>query len=62
MITDIRTEQKVSRPELALMSGVPVNTIGNIENAKTSSSITTIERLLIVLGYELDALPIRGEE
>ena len=59
MIADLRTEQKVSRPALSRMSGVPANTIANIENAKTSSSITTVERLLIVLGYELDAIPIR---
>jgi len=57
ILTTIRKEAGLSRPQLSMMSGIGTSTIENYERSKIAEpSIYKVERLLKSMGYELDAI------
>ena len=50
----LRTEQKISRRTLSIHSGVSKGAIEYFENGKGDITVSNLERLLKVLGYEID--------
>lgn len=54
VISDRRKVLKISQQDLAEMSGVGLATIKSIECGKANPSIATLEKLLFVLGMELE--------
>jgi transcriptional regulator with XRE-family HTH domain len=57
LIRDIRRECNLTQRELAKIVGVHINTISRLENTKNSTvSLKTFEKIVDVLGYELDLI------
>lgn len=57
LIRDIRWECNLTQRELAKIVGVHINTISRLENTKNSTvSLKTFEKIVDVLGYELDLI------
>tara|TARA_R110000796_G_scaffold75010_3_gene168470 strand:+ start:4315 stop:4611 length:297 start_codon:yes stop_codon:yes gene_type:complete len=64
LIKEIREEKGLTKKELSELSGVPATTIGEIENVRNKnrgSNIHIIDKILIALGYELEAIAIDPE-
>ncbi len=57
LILQLRQEQGVSQRQLSAGSLVGRSTIRCIEKGQSKGDIYTIEKLLMYLGYELDAIP-----
>jgi transcriptional regulator with XRE-family HTH domain len=51
----LRTERQLSIRSLAELSGLNVNTLSMIENAKTSPSVSTLQQLAMALGVPITA-------
>jgi DNA-binding XRE family transcriptional regulator len=58
MVRGLRTEQHISQRELARLSQTNRSSLRRFERGVTDGSITYVQRLLYVLGYELDALSL----
>lgn len=57
LIRDIRRECNLTQRELAKIVGVHINTISRLESTKNSTvSLKTFEKIVDVLGYELDLI------
>ena len=64
LIKEIREEKGLTKKELSELSGVPATTIGEIENVRNKnrgSNIHIIDKILIALGYELEAIALDPE-
>lgn len=61
LILQLRQEQGVSQRQLSTGSTVGRSTIRCIEKGLSKGDIYTIEKLLLYLGYELDAIPSESE-
>ena len=57
LILQLRREQGVSQRQLAAGADVGRSTVRCIEKGQSKGDIYTMEKLLLYLGYELDALP-----
>ena len=49
----IRKSKRISRDDLAMMSGVNLNTLKNIETGR-NATLKSVERVLDAMGYELE--------
>lgn len=56
LIRTARTEQRLSQERLAHMAGTAVQTISNIENARSRASLDVLERVTKSLGLPLQFL------
>lgn len=54
IISERRKLLKISQLDLAEMSGVGLATIKSIEGGKANPAIGTLEKILVVLGMEID--------
>lgn len=54
VISERRKALKISQQDLAEMSGVGLATIKSIECGKANPAIGTLEKILVVLGMEID--------
>lgn len=54
IISERRKTLKISQQDLAEMSGVGLATIKSIECGKANPTIGIIEKILVVLGMEID--------
>tara|TARA_R110000824_G_scaffold33516_2_gene107311 strand:- start:55 stop:345 length:291 start_codon:yes stop_codon:yes gene_type:complete len=63
IIRDLRRERRLSIEKLAALSKVSKNTIGSLElnGQKRNCSVGILERVLAILGHELDAIPIEED-
>jgi transcriptional regulator with XRE-family HTH domain len=57
-IRAIREERNISQTQLARLSNTSFQTVANLELGKSGTSIRLTERIITVLGYELDIHPI----
>ena len=58
-IKSLRKEKKVSQETLSKRVGISRNTLSKLENGYIANiSIVTLDRVLNVLGYQLDIKPI----
>lgn len=55
IIRDIREERGISQRALAQLAGINRSSLRRIEHGVTGGQIDLIERMLSVLGYELEA-------
>lgn len=60
LVRDLRTEQGMSQRQLAEEANVHRATLRRMENGATDGHVCDLERLLAVLGYELDAHGVDG--
>jgi|TARA_R100001132_G_C3206895_1_gene51629 transcriptional regulator with XRE-family HTH domain len=57
ILMDVRKEAGLTRPQLSILSGIGTSTIENYEHKKIGEpSIYKIEKLLVSMGYDLDAI------
>jgi transcriptional regulator with XRE-family HTH domain len=56
LIKELREKQEMSQRHLAEEAKVNRSTLRSIESGETTGDILILERLLQVLGYELDAI------
>ena len=49
----IRKSKRIRRDDLAMMSGVNLNTLKNIETGR-NATLKSVERVLDAMGYELE--------
>ena len=56
MVKMCRKKLKWTRPRLSEISGIGVNTIVSVES-NSDCKVSTFERLLEAMGYELEILP-----
>ena len=58
-IKSLRKEKKISQETLSKRVGISRNTLSKLENGYIANiSIVTLDRVLNVLGYQLDIKPI----
>ena len=58
IIREIRRAQDISIKQLGRLSGVGENTVGNIERRSQNCSVGVLDKILLALGYELEAMAI----
>jgi ribosome-binding protein aMBF1 (putative translation factor) len=58
IVRSIRIEQGLSQRQLAELSGVNRNVLRRLENEGGSSTVEVLERLLEIVGYDLEAICI----
>ena len=57
-VKSLRKEKKISQEDLAKTVGISRNTLSKLENGYISNiSIVTLEKILNVLGYQIDIKP-----
>ena len=56
LIVTLRHESGMSQRQVAALTGIPRNTVRNIETDESSPHVHNLERILAVFGLELDAL------
>lgn len=56
LIRTARTEQRLSQERLAHMAGTAVQTISNIENARSKTSLDVLERVANCLDLQMQTL------
>ena len=56
IIEELQKEQGIRWKELSRQSGVSVNTIHNWKQRRGSPSLESVEKVLEVLGYELEVI------
>ena len=62
LIKNLREEQGISQRVLADQCQVHRVKLRNIERGQTAGDIVTVERILIFLGYELEAFSLKSGE
>ena len=55
-ISEIRKQKGITFRYLSEESGISTKNIGNIEKGKTDPQISTVKRILCVLGYHLEII------
>lgn len=56
LVRSIRTESGVSLRRLSALTDIPRAKIARIEDGGTPADIRMVEKMLVVMGYELEAL------
>lgn len=56
LVRSLRIEHDLSQRELAQLAKVPRNTLRKIESGDAVPTVFTIERILAVLGHELEVM------
>jgi ribosome-binding protein aMBF1 (putative translation factor) len=59
LVRDIREEQGLSQRELSSLAGVNRNALRRLEKDESPGAIDVLERLVHILGYELDLYGIQ---
>ena len=54
IITDRRKELSLKQEDLAEMAGVTIRTLYMIESGKGNPSVSTLEKIMVVLGLDLN--------
>ena len=60
-IHQLRRHAGISHMSLAFDADVAPATVGHVETGSHQTSIATVERILNVLGWELEIVPLDGE-
>jgi transcriptional regulator with XRE-family HTH domain len=60
LIRDLRAEQRISQRQLSRLAQVNRSTLRRIEQGTARGEIAVLERLLSMLGYELEVLAKAG--
>tara|TARA_R100000664_G_C2731947_1_gene122267 strand:- start:599 stop:805 length:207 start_codon:yes stop_codon:yes gene_type:complete len=55
LIKEERAKQGLTQYSLARQAGININTLGTLERGSRAISVERCEKILAVLGYELDA-------
>lgn len=56
LVKELRLANGLSQRQLSESSNVPRNTLRRIETGKTVPDVVALERILDVMGYDLDAI------
>lgn len=56
LVKELRLSSGLSQRQLSEKSDVPRNTLRRIESGKTVPDVVALERILDVMGYDLDAI------
>lgn len=62
LLVEVQAERGISTRQLSIRSGVARSTIKRFKHGGLPIRIDTFERLVAVLGYELDLLEMTPEE
>lgn len=60
MLRRSRLQAGLTQRELAARAGVPQSTVARIESGVLSPRVETLDRLLEVLGFRIEAGPVHG--
>ena len=52
-IKELRTRNNITQEQLSRLSGVPFATINRLENRKGNPTLSTLQKILDVFGYQL---------
>jgi len=56
LVKELRLSNRLSQRQLSEQADVPRNTLRRIETGKTVPDVVALERILDVMGYDLDAI------
>jgi transcriptional regulator with XRE-family HTH domain len=62
LIRELRNESGWTLRGLSIEADVPRSTLRHLERGTHMPSVETVEKLLMAMGYELEALKINDEE
>jgi transcriptional regulator with XRE-family HTH domain len=58
-VKEVRASKKISQRALAREAAIDRNTLRRLEDGDPSIGLTSLEKVLSVLGYELDAIMVK---